>query len=445
MSSSSIPSTPSRSNRGAAPYAGSALDVSFTSSICMIEEKSKEEQFIKYGNTILVFSVGANNFNVETNIPIGNIIEPIELVLNAHLWNSGACPYRQEEVVNVSGCISPWAFKTRARSIMTDKEEWQTLLTTSTSSIQPLDLLLRDPEILPVQSTGIACSFYGRVCSSDDERLKPSTETPTLNEMGFWVELQYYLNRQDDAGLHDLPKKGTYSFIVWVFLDERTRRRHSWVANDKSKPQIGQYIYCTGRIIGKLNQSAIQAVGNQEGTDPQHSPVLVIIPMESLRPIGSGAKTSSGSIMASPTKTAREQISQRLANSAKLRAQRREEQMKTTQKPPATAIPEESAEYHSDETWQLTESPGKMYKQSHEDRPNNSDDDDEVPDINDILGLHEGTTHDPLRAKDVPGLSSPEERLEAQKRKVPENNTEDGNGSTDASAAQRKSKRQVKK
>ncbi|KAI1483552.1 hypothetical protein F4774DRAFT_405556 [Daldinia eschscholtzii] len=173
---SSNPTTPIKSSRNIDSFYGSGLDVTFISPVLHVEEKSRNDHFIKYGNHIVIFSLGARSDYVETTFNLLDYVGPVSILINAHMWAHGTCPYEKNDIVQVSGSLGPWSFRAARPNVVTGQESWQAIITTSTPNMIKLPLLhLSDPEAFAVQTQGFHCSFYGRLCATpDNDRLKLS-------------------------------------------------------------------------------------------------------------------------------------------------------------------------------------------------------------------------------------------------------------------------------
>ncbi|OTB19211.1 hypothetical protein K445DRAFT_372987 [Daldinia sp. EC12] len=203
MAQSSNPTTPIKSSRDTDSFYGSGLDVTFISPVLHVEEKSRNDHFIKYGNHIVIFSLGARSDYVETTFNLLDYVGPVSILINAHMWAHGTCPYEKNDIVQVSGSLGPWSFRAARPNVVTGQESWQAIITTST------------PNMI----------------------------------------------KENDMQPPGLARRRSYSFYIFILLDKTTQKRHAWLVKDKTKIQSGNYVYYSGRVIGQiLEQHIIHAV-----------------------------------------------------------------------------------------------------------------------------------------------------------------------------------------
>ncbi|KAI2462793.1 hypothetical protein F4781DRAFT_441757 [Annulohypoxylon bovei var. microspora] len=280
-------SSPNKGYRNPVSFTGSGLDISFVTSIALVERADRDSQFIKFGTCILVFPITAQPPLMKINVDVGNYIQDSPMILSAHIYSPGDCGYYEGDIVYVAGTLGAWGFRTSAGDMSPNDLCWQTLLTTSLQSIHGLpNVQLIDPHDMPVQKDWVGCSFYGRVCSPPETRyisLHVNQLRPLL-EHGVFIELSFFLNRKDDHKPPDLVKRGSYSFYIFLLFDESARKRHAWVfTDDKMKLRDDQYIFCSGHIIGQLKDKFISRAGYEAKTPSNQCPIHAILPSVTLR------------------------------------------------------------------------------------------------------------------------------------------------------------------
>ncbi|XDG06035.1 hypothetical protein ABKA04_005650 [Annulohypoxylon sp. FPYF3050] len=222
-----------------------------------------------------------------------------------------------------------------AASIVNAKwANWQTLMTTSLDNIQVIhNVNIVDPELVPLQNHWINCSFMGRVCAPP-QTAHISLRTNNMKQLlhyGFFVELQYFLNRTEEGPPTDMLKRGAYSFYVFVLFDDSAMKRHSWAINEgRLKLKEDQHVYCSGRIIGQLKQEYVIRAGYEADTISERCPIHMIVPSESLRAAPEGT-SSQFQDTSSPEKTSiRTGLQARMMQSMKKNASRKPEDQQPT-------------------------------------------------------------------------------------------------------------------
>ncbi|KAI0135474.1 hypothetical protein F4814DRAFT_401324 [Daldinia grandis] len=89
------------------------------------------------------------------------------------------------------------------------------------------------------------------------------------------VELQFYFNPSNDAGRGGgFLRTQAYSFYVFLLFDKSASKRHRWVLRDgESNLRDGEYIYCAGRIVGKLKDFLINKAGYEPDMTMDKCPI----------------------------------------------------------------------------------------------------------------------------------------------------------------------------
>lgn len=149
------------------------------------------------------------------------------------------------------------------------------------------NLAVVDPEKHIQQTNWIGCSFLGRVRDTPDPAVLTLADNMMgrLRDHGVFVELQFYFNPATEAAGAGLLRTQAYSFYVFLLFDESARKRHKWALKD-GKPSFrdSEYIYCAGRIIGKLKSFLVTKAGYEQDTPSDKCPIYVVVIGEGFRP-----------------------------------------------------------------------------------------------------------------------------------------------------------------
>ncbi|KAI1097149.1 hypothetical protein F4804DRAFT_328479 [Jackrogersella minutella] len=155
-----------------------------------------------------------------------------------------------------------------------------------------------------IQTVQVPCSFVGRVCGVPDTPLVAFKDIKPLLQRGVFVEIQFYL-RRNEQGRDHLLRKGPLSFYVFLFFDKSAQLRYRWAFRDNTEIlnlAVGQMVYCSGTIMGQLKEEFVVRAGYERGTPVNESPVLLVAPTVNLRPTDQGATRSTfdAAVVSSP-------------------------------------------------------------------------------------------------------------------------------------------------
>ncbi|OTB19341.1 hypothetical protein K445DRAFT_8391 [Daldinia sp. EC12] len=130
--------------------------------------------------------------------------------------------------------------------------------------------------------------------------------------------------------------KKSYSFYIFLMFARSATKRHSWAYEDgEIKLKEDQFIHCTARIIGQLQDRFMTKAGYEPDTPTNSFRVLVVVPSQTLRPIPE-KKVSASDF--------RKGLQQRLQRGAQRAAAKSASQASREEPATPTSIAEESDE-----------------------------------------------------------------------------------------------------
>ncbi|KAI1479097.1 hypothetical protein K445DRAFT_8390 [Daldinia sp. EC12] len=136
MSSPAPPSTPTHVDQISRAFGGSGLDITFVSTVEMIERRGKGTALIKFGNYVMIMVVSTVIPDLGVNIDANLYFEQTHLVLNAHIFPPMDFSISRGDLVLVSGDLWPCGVRTVPKDDPEADDSREVLLTISAENIE---------------------------------------------------------------------------------------------------------------------------------------------------------------------------------------------------------------------------------------------------------------------------------------------------------------------